>query len=158
MRWLRETFPCARGSSSSASHNQQTQRPHPDWDGISHHPPIQPTATGSPSHRVPDNTARDAGPNHHWTASCCMPGCVLMCRNATMAAILGIARTTATQFQLQREINSSFPLPFPTPTEETELRQAYNMASNRGYPLPPLYAALIYGMETAIGLFCDCLS
>ena len=74
----------------------------------------------------------------------------MICGNAAMEASLGIARTTATWFQMQRAINSSLPLPFPTPTEETELRQAYTMASNWGYPLLPLYTALADRMEVPV--------
>ena len=73
---------------------------------------------------------------------CQFPGCNMVCGTAATEAITAISRATATQFQMQRAMNRSTPLPFPTTSESTSLVHAYNMASTRGDPTVPAYNAL----------------
>ena len=81
---------------------------------------------------------------------CQEEGCFMLCGNAAMVAILGIAMTTATWFQMQGAINLNCSLPFLTPAEEGDLGQAYNISANRGYLTPQHYAALADKMRVPV--------
>ena len=73
-----------------------------------------------------------------------------MCGNAAMEAIMAIANSTATLFQMQQATNMSKPFPFPTVRETAILERAYDSAATRGRPTHSSVTTLM--RETKVGV------